>query len=180
MPTSNNIIQEIDNSTLDDLSKEDLIKLFGEMKSRHKKELDDIRYYASFPNENPFPVLRTDLSGKIIFKNRQAKKLDIITVEGVEYQIQDFLYSILNDVPQKKNFEIEICFKNNYYNFIFCPILNEGYYNIYASDISEKKQSEIIAKENFERLNSFLESTDDAYYIVYQKNKLKNYFTSRW
>lgn len=180
MPTSNNSIKNIELTTLDDLSKEDLILLLTEMQSRYKKELDEIRNCASFPNENPYPVLRTDLSGKIIFKNRQAETLNIITVEGVEYQIQEFLYSILNGIPQKKNFEIEIGSKNNYFNFIFCPILHEGYYNIYASDITEKKQSELIAKENFERLNSFLESTDDAYYIVYQKNKEKNYFTSRW
>ena len=180
MRTTKDSIKNIELSTLDDLSKEDLIRLLVEMKSRYTSELAEIKNCASFPNENPYPVLRTDLSGKIIFKNRQAETLDIISVEGVEYQLQVFLQSILNGNPQKKNFEIEIGSKNNYFNFIFCPILNEGYYNIYASDITEKKQSELIAKENFERLNSFLESTDDAYYIVYQKNKLKSYFTSRW
>lgn len=180
MPTSNNSINNLEQSRLDDLSREDLISLLSEMKSRYKKELEEIRNCASFPNANPYPVLRTDFSGKITFKNKQAETLDIITVEGIEYQIEEFLQSILNGIPHKKNFEIEIGSKNNYFNFIFCPIPNEGYYNIYASDITEKKQSELIAKENFERLNSFLESTDDAYYIVYQKNKSKNYFTSRW
>ena len=180
MPISNDAINNMELNRLDDLSKEDLIILLNEMQSRYKSELNEIRKCASFPNENPYPVLRADLTGDIIFRNRKAKEIDKVVVDGIEYEIQAYIKALLKDNNQKNNFGIEIATNGNHYNFIFCPITEEGYFNIYATDITEKKQSEIIAKENFERLNSFLESTDDAYYIVYQKNKTKNYFTSRW
>lgn len=180
MPTSYDSINNIELSTLEDLSKDDLIRLLTEMQLRHIRELDEIRKCASFPNENPYPVLRADLNGNIIFRNRKAEEIDQVTVNGNTFQIQDYLKSLLRDNAQKNNFEIEIASNGNYYNFIFCPIESEGYFNIYATDVTEKKESELVAKENFERLNNFLESTDDAYYIVYQNNKSKNYFTSRW
>jgi PAS domain S-box-containing protein len=180
MSTSNTSLNYIEQSEIDDLSKEDLISLFHEMQSRYKMEIEEIRKCASFPNENPFPVLRADLKGNIIFRNRKAKEIEHVVVDGTTYKIQDYFKELLKDKDQQHNFEIEIATNGNFYNFIFCPIAEERYFNIYGTDITEKKQSGIIAKENFERLNNFLESTDDAYYIVYQKNKTKNYFTSRW
>ena len=35
------------------------------------EELAEIKKCASFPNENPYPVLRADIKGNIIFKNRK-------------------------------------------------------------------------------------------------------------
>jgi len=142
--------------------------------------IENIINCDSFPNENPYPVLRADHNGNIIYKNRKATEIEIICVDEKEYSFQEYLIHILKDYKLQDNFEKEITSNGRHYNFIFCPIVNEGYYNIYGTDITEKKYSELIAKENFERLSNFLESTDDAYYIVYQKNKTKNYFTSRW
>ena len=165
---------------IDDISLAEPLKKLLDIQSKYAEELAEIKKCASFPNENPYPVLRADIKGNIIFKNRKAKEIEKICVDGSEYTIQEYLTHILKDYKLHNNFEKEISANSRYYNFIFCPIANEGYYNIYGTDITEKKYSELIAKENFERLNNFLESTDDAYYIVYQKNKTKNYFTSRW
>jgi PAS domain S-box-containing protein len=180
MSISKDSIHNIELNNIHDLSKEDLVRLLNEMQQKYQSELEEIKNCASFPNENPYPVLRADLMGNIIFRNRKAKEIDKVVVDGSEFDIQEYIKTILKDNRQKNNFAIEIATNGNHYNFIFCPITEEGYFNIYATDITEKKHSELIAKENFERLNSFLESTDDAYYIVYQKNKSKNYFTSRW
>ena len=180
MPTPNETIKNIGPTLYADLSKENLVKLLLKMQSRHKKELEEQKKFASFPNENPYPVLRADLNGNIIFRNKKAQEINQIIANGKRFEIQHYFKTILEDSTHETTFEIEIATNGSYYNFIFCPIKDEGYYNIYATDITEKKQSSSIAKENFERLNNFLESTDDAYYIVYQNNKSKNYFTSRW
>ena len=135
---------------------------------------------ASFPNQNPNPILRVELNGKIIFRNKKADDLNEIDIDGQVYEIQEYLFKIVGGHKHKTNFEIEASSNGIYYSFIICPIPNEGYYNIYGSDITDKKKSELRAQENYDRLNNFLESTDDAYYIVYKKNKHKNYFTSRW
>ena len=171
---------EILGLTINDIPKHDPLHELLEQNEAFQNELEQISKCASFPNQNPNPILRVDLEGEITFRNIKAEELYEINVEGQAYEIQDYLKRIIHGSNHKTNFEIEVFANGNYYSFIICPIFSEGYYNIYGNNISEKKESELRAQENFERLNNFLESTDDAYYIVYQKNKLKNYFTSRW
>lgn len=165
---------------INDLPNQHPIKSLLEIQLKFAEELSEIKKCATFPNENPYPVLRTNMEGEIIFRNKKAKEIEIISVNGHVYKLEHYLKSLLSNRSNFKNFEIEISANDHHYKFIFCPIANESYYNIYGTDVTDKKQSELIAKDNFERLNNFLESTDDAYYIVYQKNKHKNYFTSRW
>jgi len=178
--TSNKKQLEIVGLTINDIPKHDPLHQLLEQKEYFQKEMEKISKSASFPNQNPNPILRIDLDGEIIFRNKKAEEFNEITIDGQEHEIQNYFRKIIRDSNHKSNFEIEVNSNGTYYSFIICPILNEGYYNIYGNNITEKKESELIAQENFERLNNFLESTDDAYYIVYQKNKLKNYFTSRW
>jgi PAS domain S-box-containing protein len=166
--------------TLNEIPSYEPIHELLELSEQHLNEFEQISKCASFPNQNPNPILRVDLHGEIIFRNKKAEELNEIGIDGEVYEIQEYLIKIIDGHYHKANFEFEAFANGIYYNFIICPIPNEEYYNIYGSDINEKKKSELRAKENFDRLNNFLESTDDAYYIVYKKNKNKNYFTSRW
>lgn len=166
--------------TLNEIPSYEPIHEILELSEQHLYEFEQISKCASFPNQNPHPVLRVTLTGDIIFRNNPAHELEIITAEGRQYDVQDYLKQIIQSNKSETKFEIEIFSKGSHFNFTICPILDQGYYNLYGNDITEKKKSELKAQENFERLNNFLESTDDAYYIVYQKNKQKNYFTSRW
>jgi PAS domain S-box-containing protein len=166
--------------SLSDIPSYEPIHELLELSEQHSNEFEEMSKCASFPNQNPNPILRVDLNGEIIFRNKKAEELNEIEIDGQVYEIQEYLFKIVGGRNHKINFEIEASSNGIYYSFIVCPIPNEGYYNIYGSDITDKKKSELRAQENYDRLNNFLESTDDAYYIVYKKNKHKNYFTSRW
>jgi len=166
--------------SLSDIPSYEPIHELLELSEQHSNEFEEMSKCASFPNQNPNPILRVDLNGEIIFRNKKAEDLNEIDIDGQVFEIQEYLFKIVGGRNHKTNFEIEASSNGIYYSFIICPIPNEGYYNIYGSDITDKKKSELKAQENFDRLNNFLESTDDAYYIVYKKNKHKNYFTSRW
>ena len=166
--------------SLSDIPSYEPIHELLELSEQHSNEFEEMSKCASFPNQNPNPILRVDLNGEIIFRNKKAEDLNEIDIDGQVFEIQEYLFKIVGGRNHKTNFEIEASSNGIYYSFIICPIPNEGYYNIYGSDITDKKKSELRAQENYDRLNNFLESTDDAYYIVYKKNKHKNYFTSRW
>jgi PAS domain S-box-containing protein len=166
--------------SLSDIPSYEPIHELLELSEQHSNEFEEMSKCASFPNQNPNPILRVDLNGEIIFRNKKAEDLNEIDIDGQVFEIQEYLFKIVGGHNHKTNFEIEASSNGIYYSFIICPIPNEGYYNIYGSDITDKKKSELRAQENYDRLNNFLESTDDAYYIVYKKNKHKNYFTSRW
>ena len=180
LSVNNRTTLELLGLSLSDIPSYEPIHELLELSEQYLNEFEQLSKFTSFPNQNPNPILRVDLNGQIIFRNKKAEEINQISINSEVYEIQEYLIKIVDGRKYKTNFEFEAFANGIYFSFIICPNPNEGYYNIYGSDITEKKQSELRAQENFERLNNFLESTDDAYYIVYKKNKHKNYFTSRW
>ena len=82
--------------------------------------IENIINCDSFPNENPYPVLRADHNGNIIYKNRKATEIEVICVDEKEYSFQEYLIHILRDYKLQNNFEKEISSNGRHYNFIFC------------------------------------------------------------
>ncbi|NBO49405.1 MAG: PAS domain S-box protein [Chitinophagia bacterium] len=159
------------------------IVFFGTLWAEDHEEMmniETIRYLASFPNENPNPIFRINKNGEILFNNKSAENISLINFENQVYKVDDFWKYILSEkiISDKTAIEAKVDHKYFIFNFILRQENEE--YNIYGIDITEKIESEQRAQENFKRLNNFLESTNDVYYLIYQQNKSKNFFTSRW
>jgi PAS domain S-box-containing protein len=144
------------------------------------KDLEEISNLASFPNENPNPIFRIDGSGIIKFRNRAANTMTHIVYNGKIHSFEKFWSSLLHEEAGIFPNNIDGIVNNRYYNFRIVKRVDCDELNIYGSDISERRESEMQAQETFNKLNNFLESTNDVYYLIYQQNKNKNFFTSRW
>jgi PAS domain S-box-containing protein len=142
--------------------------------------LKEISNLASFPNENPNPIFRIDSSGNILFCNKSANHIKEIIFEEKIYTVKNFWKYIINSSIHKLLTKIETIVNDRLITFHIINREGVDEKNIYGADITDRIESEEKAYENFTRLNSFLESTNDAYYIIYQKNKERNFFTSRW
>lgn len=144
------------------------------------KDNEEIRNLASFPNENPNPIFRIDKLGNILFCNSAGSELKKITHNNFEYDIDEFWkYIFSNNYPYDRS-KINIISDNRYIAFNIVGRKENEQMNIYGADITDRIKSEEQAHENFTKLNSFLESTNDVYYLIYQQNTDKNFFTSRW
>lgn len=148
--------------------------------SNRIRDLETIRNLASFPNENPNPIFRINKTGDILFNNKTAEGIGAISYENKSFPVDIFWKYILSsqNINEKASIEAIVNERNFIFNFIKRKETHE--YNIYGIDVTEKIQSEQRAQENFNRLNNFLESTNDVYYLIYQQNSSKNFFTSRW
>jgi PAS domain S-box-containing protein len=144
------------------------------------KDLEEISNLASFPNENPNPIFRIDGSGIIHFRNRAANTMTHIVYNGKIHSFEKFWSFLLHEEAGIFPNNIDGIVNNRYYNFRIVKRVDCDELNIYGSDISERRESEMQAQETFNKLNNFLESTNDVYYLIYQQNKNKNFFTSRW
>lgn len=140
------------------------------------KELSDI---AQFPLENPNPIFRVTHQGDIIFKNPSAGKIIEVSFNGHTYSINDLFRHYLKRHHQKEG-SFNIQSNQTDYIFFYKTIVGKNYINFYGADVTEKNAIKRKEEENFNRLNSFLESTQDAYYIIYQKNKKNNFITQKW
>lgn len=144
------------------------------------KDLEEIKNLASFPNENPNPIFRIDSNGEILFSNRNAKTISNIIFEGSIYSINKFWSYLFDSRPEIDLNNVDIIANDRNYAFRIVKREDSPEFNIYGSDITDRIETEQRAQENFNKLNNFLESTNDVYYLIYQKNKSKNFFTSRW
>ncbi len=103
-----------------------------------------IESLAKFPQENPFPVLRFDRSGKIRYSNKKDEELDW-------YLMRNFstIFDKFSTTQNATNQQIEVKILDKFYNVIFSSLPNQPYINIYCNDITERKYAEekIIASE---------------------------------
>jgi PAS domain S-box-containing protein len=144
------------------------------------KNIDEIRNLASFPNENPNPIFRIDFDGKILFNNNNARSISNIIYEGKIFNINNFWTHILHVTPRENQRTVDLIANDRNYSFKIVKREESEEYNVYGSDVTDRVETEQRAQDNFNKLNNFLESTNDVYYLIYQKNKTKNFFTSRW
>ena len=144
------------------------------------RDIEEIRNLASFPNENPNPIFRIDNNGKILFSNENAKSISKVIYQDSIFNINNFWSHILMVKPEEKQKTVDLIANDKYYSFKIIKRQDSEEYNVYGSDITDRIETEQRAQDNFNRLNNFLESTNDVYYLIYQKNKTKNFFTSRW
>ena len=134
---------------------------------------------SSFAEESPNPVFRINCNGDILFANTASRAIDFVVFENFEYAINDFwlFYTSKFGLEEKK---IDVATKDKHFAFHIIKRLNHNELNVFGKDITERKNLEQTLSENFFRLNNFLESTNDGYFLIYKKHKDKNYFTSKW
>jgi PAS domain S-box-containing protein len=136
--------------TKDDLIKE-LHKLQQEFDSLKKiknlkQEGETIRVLARFPSENPYPVLRVDRSGQLLFANEASYKF--LTWK---LQIGEKTPSVLQKIIEESLKEgigkiIETEHNQRIFSFNIIPIVESGYANLYGRDITGLKQAEEALK----------------------------------
>ncbi len=117
-----------------------------------KKAEEKISDLAKFPDENPHPVLRVSAGGRILYSNKPSRVL--LERWGCEQggtlpkRWRGYVSGALKvgDVS-----EAEAECGSRVFSLTFSPVVDSGYVNIYASDITvrkvvEKYQAELLAK----------------------------------
>ena len=111
--------------------------------TERKKAEEEIRSLAKFPGENPNPVLRVAKDGTVLFANAAAKRKlkkeksgagKLVLVRGRQL-VSDVLKSGLSK-------EVEIEHEDKTFSFVFAPVTDAGYVNVYGRDITERKKAE--------------------------------------
>lgn len=102
---------------------------------------------AKFTSENPNPVLRVGNDGTIVYANNAAVPLLKFWDCKPEDSLPAHLHSVVLDVfDAGVRREVEVTYGNTIFSLTIVPILDEGYINIYALDITERKKAEELRK----------------------------------
>lgn len=176
------IILESTVSTLEqdfDVTKEKLLRLENSLDTALAQKMGEKNMLAGILLDDPSPVFRINAAGDIEFCNQPASTLSLIDYQDKRYGVTDFFREILAEINDSVG-SLELQSGQRSFLFYYKKVTDTGTVNFYGIDITEQKEFQQKAYDNFYRLNNFLESTEAVYYIVYKNHKEKSFFTSRW
>jgi PAS domain S-box-containing protein len=137
-------------------------ELEREMAERKKAE-EKIAWLASFPEQNPNPVIEADLSGRPTYLNPAARRL----FPGLETGggSSPYLAGIEEILAKMQEERIPLVFRevsvgDSTYEQTFAYVEDAGRVRTYGRDITERKEAEVSLRESRERLNEALDLLD--------------------
>jgi PAS domain S-box-containing protein len=121
--------------------------------TEYKRFEDRIKMLGRLPEENPSPVLRVDTDGVLIYANEQSRQLLLDWNIEVSKRIPDqWRRTAKEALESDEQNEIEFeCGAATYLMFIK-PIVEAGYVNLYALDITDHRRTEKALLESEEQL----------------------------
>jgi PAS domain S-box-containing protein len=119
-----------------------------------KQAEKELERTASFPKENPYPVMRVSKDGYLLFANPGSlpflNEYNINVKDLIPENIREYVNLA---IESGKIFETEIRIQDKIFQTTFTPNPASEYVNIYAIDITKRKQAEeeiVMARDRLE------------------------------
>lgn len=103
------------------------------------REEEEIKRFTKFLEENPSPVLRVSSEGKILYSNSASKIItsNICSEDGVTLNPK-WKNIIAKHIQSGVTAQIDLDIENKYFSLTITPLYSNAYFNIYASDITDR------------------------------------------
>ncbi len=128
--------------TVDIQGKNLRVTSFSDLTEKDKSQ-EEIIKLSRFPNENPYPVLRVAVSGKILYHNKAGTNFlpYICKEDNVELSVE-FMQLVQDCFNSGELCYQEVSCGECLYSIYMRPILEEHYVNIYGVDITDQRRIE--------------------------------------
>jgi PAS domain S-box-containing protein len=121
--------------------------------TERKRAEAEIRALAKFPNENPFPVLRLDNNGIILYANPASHAVLEDWKTAIGQKAPAFWLKAATEALANQSIQIlETSIGDKVFLFGIVPILETAYVNIYGHDITQHKQADARIQDQLSRL----------------------------
>jgi signal transduction histidine kinase/HAMP domain-containing protein len=131
-----------------------------------KKAEAEIRSIAKFPSENPNGVFRIDKTGIIIYCNPSGQRLmsewGTKLGETAPHRISALVKSAMDS---DSDFEYEEKYGGQIFSLLFAPITEEGYVNVYANDVTNRR----IAEDELRKTAEIAQRRSEALEILQKR-----------
>jgi PAS domain S-box-containing protein len=119
-----------------------------------------MEWLARFPEENPSPIARVSVEGRVLYRNPTIAALPGWACEAGQAIPEPLMLLVGQALSEKLGMQQDIGLGGRYYSVSVAPFPAEGYANVYGIDITERKAAEeaLWESEKFLRqANEYLE-----------------------
>jgi PAS domain S-box-containing protein len=109
-------------------------------------------WLARFPDENPNPVVRVAVDGRVLYRNQAAIKTPGLLCEEdlkLPHAIQVVTKQAM-DLGEEIEADLDLC--GRVYTLSVMPFRSDGYLNVYARDVTARKAAEAALAETAKKL----------------------------
>jgi PAS domain S-box-containing protein len=134
--------------------------------TERKQAEEKLTNLAKFPSENPNPVLRISKNGEVLYSNEAGKPLLAKWKCGAGKTVPAKWRSIIAETFKSAKGETEEEVKDKIFSLTITPVKDAGYANLYAIDITDRKEAEQALRKSEELARASLNATSDMVYLV--------------
>ncbi len=118
-----------------------------------RRAMESLQSVAHFLDENPYPVLRIDRAGTVLYANRSSSALQgQWRCEVGQIAPEPFVRLVRETLNHGRNNHMDLESGGRVFSFVFAPIADNGYVNLYGRDITARKQAEQALRQMNETL----------------------------
>jgi len=119
------------------------------MRAAHERALAAIESMARFPGEDPSPVLRVGVDGRVLYANpASVPLLRSWGIRAGEPLRQEWGERVHRALETGRSERVDLVCEDRVYDMLLVPLRGEAYVNLYGRDITERRRAEEELRES--------------------------------